>query len=350
MTNPSTKSEAVTAINISTWSIVKVILVLLGVWALYLIREVIVLVFVSLILASALHGWVQRLASRRIPKVIAVLLIYIILFVVASGVVALLVPPLADQVRSIAVNVPDAVARLTSGFAQVRELGQQVGVGQEISRTLQSLSGLIAKQGGGALDAIAGFFGSILSFAVVLIITVYIIVQEDAIKEALRAVIPDQYSNRVSAIIIQIQNKVGLWLRGELILMGIIALLAYIGLLIVGVNNALALALFAGLTEVVPTLGPIIGAVPAVFLALLDSPFKALVVVVLYILIQQLENNLIVPQVMRKAVGINPVVSLLALLIGAKVAGLSGAVLAIPTVTALKVVMDNLVDALRSPE
>ncbi len=336
------------AVTISVWSMVYAVLVVFGVYALWSIREIIVLLFISLILASALYGWVQWLNRHRIPKAAGVLIIYIGLFLLFSGAVALLIPPLADQVGSIASRLPEAIERLSSGFESVKALSNQAGVSQEIKQWLEQIAQTFTQQGSGPLNAITGFFGSILSFIVVLIVAMYMIIEDHAIKRALQSVIPERYSERISTIVSDIQGSIGLWLRGQLILMLIIGIFSYVGLLILGVNNALALALFAGIMEAVPTLGPIVGSIPAIILAFAQSPVKALFVMIFYIIIQQLENNLIVPQVMRRTTGVNPIVSLIALLIGAKVGGITGVLLAIPTVTALKVIADHVSEAHRS--
>ena len=334
------------SVTISLWSMVNAVLVVLAVYAVWSVREILALVFVALILASALYGWVQWLHARHIPKTAAVLLIYIVLLSIISGVVALLIPPLVEQMRSIAAHLPSIITRITSSYGVVREFTNQAGLGQQVALFIET----ITPQASGTVGIITGFFGSILSFVVVLIIALYIIVEDHAINHALQSVIPEKYSNIAGSIVVEIQNKIGMWLRGQLVLMLIIGVFSYIGLLILGVNNALALGLFAGITEAVPNLGPIIGAIPAILLAFADSPIKAIFVTILYILIQQLENNFIVPQVMRRATGINPVVSLIALLVGAQLGGVPGVLLAIPTVTALKVVGDHLFEAHRAAD
>jgi predicted PurR-regulated permease PerM len=134
---------------------------------------------------------------------------------------------------------------------------------------------------------------------------------------------------------VRVQDKLGLWLRAQLLLSGIIFLVTWIGLLILGVKYSLVLALIAGITEVIPFIGPIIGAIPAVLLAFLQSPIKALLVLILYLVIQQLEGNILVPKVMQKTVGLNPIVVIVVILLGAKIAGVLGALLSIPVAVAI---------------
>lgn len=338
---PSVQNDKpITTVSISPWSFLSVVGIVLALVALYQLWDIVLLVFVSMILASALHGWVQALADRKIPKLIGVLMIYTALFLLAAGIFALLVPPLLEEIRSITSNFPLAFGQLTEKFSAVKDFVNQAGVANEITAWLGSLTSLLTE--GGAFGAVTGFFGSIVSVFAVLIMTLYMVVQDQAIKTAIHSIVPPRLSERVSMIIVDIQNGVGLWLRAQLVLMAIIALTCYIGLLLLGVHNALALALLAGLTEAIPTLGPILGAIPAVFFALLQSPVKGIFVIMLYVAIQQLENHVIVPQVMRKAIGLNPLVSLIALLVGVKLAGIVGAIMAIPVVTAIKVVIDDL--------
>jgi len=334
-------------VSISAWSILCAFGIFVGFVALYQLWDVVLLVFVAMILASALHGWVQWLAERKIPKIAGVLIIYASLFLLAFGIVALLVPPLLEEIRSISNNFPVAFGKFTSSFSAFKDFIAQAGVADQITNWLKSLTSLLTQ--GGAFGAVTGFFGSIVSIFAVLIMTLYMVVQDQAIKNAIHSILPERYTERASKIIEGIQSSVGLWLRAQLVLMIIIALASYIGLLLLGVHNALALALLAGLTEAIPTLGPILGAIPAIFFALLQSPIKAILVLVLYMVIQQLENHIIVPQVMRKAVGLNPLVSLIALLVGVKLAGIMGAILAIPVVTAAKVLIDDLSNGRSTP-
>ena len=141
----------------------------------------------------------------------------------------------------------------------------------------------------------------------------------------------------------RMQEKLGAWLRGQIILMIVVGVLTYIGLLILGVKYALVLAIFAGIAEIVPYAGPIIAAVPAIGIGLTMSPFKGMIVALLYFGIQQIENAVLTPKIMQKSVGLNPVVSLFALMVGFKFAGLVGALLAIPVATIVAVFLRDLI-------
>jgi predicted PurR-regulated permease PerM len=172
--------------------------------------------------------------------------------------------------------------------------------------------------------------------------TFYLAVYDNTMKKSTRALFPAQYQPYFMHLVNRMQDKIGLWLRGQLLLSFIIFIMCLLGLSIFGVKYAWVLALFAGIVEIIPYLGPFIGAVPAVFIAFTQSPELGVIVLVLYILIQQLENYLIVPLVMKKAVGLNPVVVIIAMMVGSQVAGIPGIILAVPVTTALGVIVGDI--------
>jgi len=170
---------------------------------------------------------------------------------------------------------------------------------------------------------------------VILVISFYLTVQEKGVKRFIMSLTPAKHQSYLSSLIERIQRKMGGWLRGQLLLMLIVGILTYIALRLIGLKYALVLALIAGILEIVPYIGPIISAIPAVILGFVQSPFLALLVIILYILIQQIESQIIAPQVMRRAVGLNPIITIIAILIGAKLAGILGIILAVPITAAL---------------
>ena len=175
-------------------------------------------------------------------------------------------------------------------------------------------------------------------------------VDDQAIKKAIRSVLPIDYQPYSMHLINRIQEKIGLWLRGQIFLSLVIFAVSWIGLSILGVKYALVLAVFAGVTEIIPYLGPFIGALPAVFIAFTQSPLLGIITIVLYIVIQQAENYFLVPKVMQKAVGLNPIIIIIAIMIGAKLAGILGVLLAVPVATAISVVVRDIFKAREEKE
>lgn len=338
MSNPFSDPKNSLTIHISTLSIVKVLVVLLALAFLYLVWGVVVLLFVSLLLAAALSPAIDWLTRRHLPRSVSVLLIYAIVLSVLSIILVLLAPPVARELADLARTFPDYYGRLRQW------LGNGAGHGAWAGALQQAIGGVgqtLSRAGGSVVGAAAGLFGGLFSFLTVLVLTFYFSVEKNGLKSLAAAVTPAKHQKYVAVVISRIQDKLGLWLRGQLLLSAIIFVMILAGLLILRAPYALVLALMAGLFEAVPFVGPIAAAVPAVLLALTVSPLKALLVAGLYIVVQQLENNIIVPKVMQKTVGLNPVVVIIAVLLGAKLSGILGAILAIPVATAAMVVIGD---------
>ncbi len=336
-------------IEISTNSIIKVLIVLFLLWLLYLIKDVLAILFFAIILVSILEPVVAWLNFKKIPKGLAVFLIYLVLLSIFALVVVLIIPPITDQVNQLSVSFPEYWHKMKTEYYNLNQFLSHYGIDQSIESSLESLKANLPEPSG-IFTKVGGFFAGIFSLFIILVITFYILVEEKAIKWILRSVTPSQYLPYAYQLINKIQKKLGLWLRGQLILGLIIFFLVYIGLLILGVKYALILAIIAGLLEFIPYLGPIIAGFIAVVLTLFQSPIKALLVLILYIVIQILENNILVPKVMQKTIGLNPVVSIVALLVGGKIGGLVGVILAIPVVTALSVFVQDFLDKKKAAE
>ncbi len=339
---PNSNSPNSVNVNITTLSLVKVVVFILVLWFLFLIKEVLAILFVAIILASAFDPWVDFLQRKKIPRSVSILMIYIILLSVVSLVVVVLVPPIVEQVKQLVNNFPDFYEKIIRGFEYFQAFTVQHGLLEDGAKAIESLESGVSKAAGGVFSTITGFFGGIISFFLILVITFYMTVEEEAMKRTLRAIVPAKYFPFINQLITKMQKKIGTWLQAQLVLSLIVGVLCYIGLFILRVDYALILALIAALGELVPYIGPIIGAVPAVFLAFAQSPTKAVLVIILYFVIQQLENHILVPKIMQKAVGLNPIVSISALLVGVKIGGIVGALLAIPVATALSVLLQSI--------
>lgn len=332
-------------INISTSTIIKVISIFLLLYFVYLIKDVLAILFIALIFSSALDPWVDWMQSKKIPRAAGILLIYFILFIIISSVLYLIIPPIAEQAGELATNFPRYLEKIISGFSAFKEYSVEHGLIDDIKESLGSISSNLQKAAGGIFSTVANIFGGIFSFFLVLVMTFYMVVEENAIKKLVWSIAPVKHQPYIMQLINRMQVKIGLWLRGQLVLSFVIFILIYAGLSIIGVKYALVLALIAGLVEFVPYLGPMLAAIPAVFLAFAQAPMLALFVAILYYIVQLVENNILVPKVMQKAVGLNPIVSIAVLLMGFKVAGVAGAILSIPVATAVSVFIKDLFDS-----
>jgi predicted PurR-regulated permease PerM len=193
-------------------------------------------------------------------------------------------------------------------------------------------------------------FGGVASFITVLVIVFYMTVEQNGTKKFIQSIAPIKYQPYLLQLIAKIQNKMGSWLRGQLLLSLIIGITTYIGLSILHVKYAMLLAILAGVFEIIPFIGPILAAIPAVFFAATDSTIRAFITAGFYVVVQQLENNLLVPKVMQQTVGLNPLVVLIAVLIGARIAGFLGVVLAVPIAAILAIFMRDVLEDRRTKD
>lgn len=331
-------------INISTLTIVKIVLFFLLLYFLYLIKDVLVILFVSLILSSALDPSVDWLHKKKIPRALGILFIYGAIVIVASLIVYLIIPPIITEASDLASNFPQILDKIISSFAALKEYALERGILDNLRDSLGTVSSNLQKAATSVFATVTGIFGGILSFILVAVLTFYMVVEEDAIKKLIFSLAPREHQTYIMQLVNRMQKKMGLWLRGQLILSFIIFVMAYIVLWSFDVKYALVLALFAGLTEFVPYLGPILGAIPAIFIAFTQDPLKAIFVAGGYYIIQVLENNFLVPKVMQKTVGLNPIISISVLLVGFNLAGIVGAILSIPVATAISVFVKDAFD------
>ena len=329
-------SKNITEITYS--SIFKVIIVLASLFFLYLIREVVALLFVAIILASVFDPWVDWLQKYKFPRALSILMIYIIVIALLSLIIVLMVPPIAEQLAQIAKNFPIYYAKLTTGFANITSNDYT----PTLPDALQTLSTTLGQTTKSVFATMAGVFGGIVSFFVVLVITFYLTVEEKMLKKTINFITPLGQKKYISDLINRMQLKMGLWLRGQLALMLIVGFLTYLGLIIMGVKYALLLAFIAGVLEIIPFVGPLLAAIPAIIVGFSDSISKVLFIIIWYIIVQQLENHIIVPKVMQKAVGLNPIIVITAIMIGGKLGGVVGALLAVPVAAAIGVYLSDI--------
>jgi predicted PurR-regulated permease PerM len=324
-------------LNISTGSILKVISIVLGIWLLYMIRNVIGILFVALILTTGITPWVDWMENRKIPRVVGTVILYALLLGLFSLIVILIIPPLTEQIGQIISAFPQYYDKIIQGFERLKNVSPESSLVNNIQQSLQTLNNSLSKVAGGIFSGLVTVFGGFASFLSIMVITFYLTQERNNGKKIIQSIAPTQYQPYLAHLSNRISVKLGSWLRGQLMLCVIIFVVSYVGLLILGVRYALVLALIAGFFEFIPFIGPVVAAVPALFLSFAQSPIKALLVLILYIVIQQLENQLIVPKVMQKSTGLNPVVVIIAMLIGARLGGIMGVMLAVPIAAIIQV-------------
>lgn len=309
------------SVSISPSIAVFTVFFLLSLYFLYYIRGILTLLFLAFIIVVALNpgiNWLQR--KLKFPRVLATLTIYatVVAFLVGMG--ALIIPPLSRELIGLVptVDLPVLQNELRNFSFTINEIDQVADrVGDSI---------------GVALAVISSTATGIFTFFTLIVISVYLMLDRPVLYKKMHWFTRDEkYIRAAKDFLDSLENQLGGWVRGQIVLMLTIGVITYVGLTLIGVPYALPLALLAGLLEIVPNVGPTVASIPAIILAYLNlGPVMAGVTTLFYIVVQQLENNIIVPRIMKANANVNPLVALVIILIGLKLAGVIGALLGVP--------------------
>jgi predicted PurR-regulated permease PerM len=301
-------------------------------WFVIQIREIILSLFLSYIIMAAILPIVQFLRRRRVPKILAVLIPYFVILLFLFILIIPLVPFVFEQLKSLIVGFP----RYLNESAKILDMKI------DLKQAQNYLNNQMNYLGSNALQVTTTVFGGIFTIITVFIVSLYLLLYNDSFKRNFSRLFHRNEQERVLNTLGLVNEKLGAWLQGQIILSVSIAVLTWIALMILNFPFALPLAILAGILEVVPTLGPTLAAIPAVIVGLTISPTMAIVIVITYILIQTLEGQLLVPQIMKRAVGLNPIAVILGVTIGANLMGIVGALLSIPFISFIIVIYQSL--------
>lgn len=326
-------------------SIKSILLVLGTIAAIYFgsrLLEVITLLFFAFILSSSALPIIKWLVNRRVNKGVAIFLVYLLFILFFFGTLTLIFVPFANEFRNLIVNLPTYLETSVKNLSNLNIFGftfDPNSLKQASDGIVNWLSSFVASGQGtdgvkGALSTVFSVAGGFISIITMMFMSVYMVVDHDNFVDlVLLRIIDEQKRIRVRRLFYDVEEKLGNWLIGQLILCFIIGILTYILLKIANVPFALPLAVLAGLLEAIPNIGPIIASIPATLFALIvGGPASGLIVLVGFIIIQQLENSIIVPRVMSNAVGLKPIVVVIAVASGFTLGGPIGALVSIPIV------------------
>ncbi len=329
----------ITTPRIMLWT-VGIVIVLLGFTFLWFIRNVLFLVFVSLLIATGIEPLVNKLRQKGpFSRSTGILFVYTLIFGTIGAVLYLAIPPLISEGQ-----------RLAETFADPQKIKTSISsIGNSFLRDTLSAA---YENAGSILQTIAlnsqtlsiglSLFEIVFSTATVFVIAFYWLTEKRHIKRFIFSLVPKDKRARSNNIWENVENKLGAWMRGQLFLMLFIGVLAGVGYTIMGLRFAFALAVFAGLAELIPIIGPFLGGAPAVLIALTQDLTLTIIVVVYIVVLQLVEGNVLVPRIMEKAVGVSPLTVIIGILIGTTVAGIGGALLAVPVAAAAQVLINNV--------
>jgi predicted PurR-regulated permease PerM len=308
-------------IEITHKSILFTFAVFIAFWLLGAIWDIILAVFIAVLIATAIHPMVKFFERYRIPRELSAFVILALTFVGLISLIVSTVPLFVGQVSLFLSRLPGLIEQFPWLEIEV----------SSVASPLASLSGNVVRL---ALNT----FSASIFLITTLFISFYLIIERHKLDDYLSVLFGDG-KKEIEEVILKIETKLGHWLRGQLFLMVVVGVMTYVGLEIIGLDYVLPLAIIAAVFEAVPNIGPIISAVPAVIVGFAMSPLHGLLTLLLYLVVQQLENNLIVPQVMRKQVGLHPVVTMVTLLIGYRLGGVLLAVLSLPIVLTAQTIL-----------
>lgn len=334
------KNKIPLTINITPGTVVLIIFFVTIAWLLYQVRSLIPIVLVALIFSAALAPGKEFLNKKlRIPIPISVTLLYLLAFLIFSFLIYSLVPIVVAQYNLFIESVPILIDKVRVFFegTPLEEIIIPAFSGSD--KIPELLGSAFSFTGSGLLSV----FNGIIDLVLFLILTFLFSVKPESIDDFFHTIAPKSHKKYVVNLWNRTQVKMGQWFQGQLLLVVIIGVLTYFPLLILQVPNALFLASFAGIMELIPIFGPVLGAIPAILMALtLGDTTTVLIVIALFVLLQQLENNLIYPLVVTKVVGVSPILVILAVVVGGSLAGIIGIIIAVPLAGGLQLLFSDI--------
>ncbi len=323
-------------ISITAGTVLKTVIILVGAWLIFELRALVLDVLAAVVIASAVEPGVRALRRFRIPRVFAVILVYLLVFSVFFGVFYFFFPLVLEDFATFITALPayvDAATRAGAFDSYAQILGLPAPSLIAPNDILNSIKSAFDVGGafGNAFTAIGAIFGGFFSFFLIIIFSFYFAVIETGVDDFLRIIAPRKHKEYVLDLWKRSQKKIGLWMQGQLILAVLMGVLVFLGLSILQIPHALFLALIAALFEIIPVFGPTLAAVPAVLIAFVEGGATlGFMTIGLYVIAQQFENHLIYPNVVTRIVGVPPLLVILALIAGGELAGFLGIILSVP--------------------
>jgi len=330
------------------WATLVLVFVVLSFWLLYRFNQVVFILFISIVMGTVFRPAVAWLHRRGLPRIAGVILVYLLLLALLISFVLLLFPLIVEQGTTIAAAVPGYYQSLREWMVNYPNQ-MIVRLSEFLPATLPGLEPVqqtvqqMLASAGQALGYMASAAKAIFMAIVILLLAFHWTLDGPRTIQSLLLLVPKGQRESISELISAMETKVGFYIAGQGVLCLAIGIMALVAYLIIGLPNALVLALVAGVLEAVPMIGPLLGAIPAAVIALSIAPSKLVWVIVATLVIQQMENSVLVPRVMRKAVGVNPFVSLLAIFAFSSLFGIAGALMAIPLAAIIQLLLDRFV-------
>ena len=329
------RNREVHILDISSVTMVRFFGIVLGLFALYFISDVLFALIFAIIVASAIEPAIEWMKEHRIPRILGAILIYLLIAGCIAFVVYLIFPLLSEEIQTISSTIPSFQDSFTTGLTRLGLVPFAPFLSDNLDLLFQAPAEYLGKLSGGVVNFASAVFGGILSFILVVVFSFYLVVQEKGIESFLRLVTPLRHEPYIVHVWHRAQRKLGRWFRAQILLGAIVGFFIFFGLTLLHVKYALLFALITALFEIIPVVGPVLAAVLPVLTTFASSPLLGVSVIILYVVVQQIESHIIVPVVMRKTIGLNPLIVVLALLVGGKLGGIFGVLLSVPVAAIL---------------
>lgn len=343
---PKTECSALMRHIITFLAILGIVLFL---WLVWRLKSVVVLILISVVLATGLAPavlWVEKVSlprGWRVPRSFAILIVYAIAVMVLLGAITLIVVPVVRETIQFSQNLPEYIEAVQVWLGDLQARYQRLPDLPELMTRAQSQLGTAGRYVLGSVGPVFGFFGGVLSTLTVFVITYFLLAARESIRKGFLSLVPPRQVEKTDQTLQKMGQTMGGWLRGQLVLAGIVGGSTAIAMLILGVPYPYVIAVVGAIAELVPMAGPLVAAVPAVLLTLGGPLWKLIVALIFFIALSVIEGNIIGPKVMQKSVGLTPLLTIIALLVGASLLGIVGALLAIPIAAAFQVLFTEVI-------
>ncbi len=328
-------------ITISFGGLLRIVIVAAAVWAAWQLSTLVLLLLSAIVIASAAEPGVEFFMKYKFPRPLAVVSVYATVLACLIALVWFFIPPMLEEAIALLAVVPQYVSQVSS--LSSLPFFQNANIGPSFTDTVFSLQNAFANTGAGVLRFVSSIFGGVFYFILTIVVSIYFSLQETGVDDFLRLVTPTQHREYVLGLWKRSQKKIGLWMQGQLLLSVIITVLLFLGLSLLSVPYALLLAIFAGVLELIPVFGSFVAAVPGIAVALTTGDLTLVALVSgLYLIVNQFQAHLIYPLVVKKIVGVPPILVIIALIAGGQLAGFLGVLLSVPVAACVQEFVNDL--------
>ena len=331
--------------GIETSAIIKVIIAGVLVFLGFYLFDILLAILTAVVIAAAVNPAANWFGRFGLPRVVSVLLVYVISILIFAGVLYFFVPSLVADLSGIVYGLPRQINNFIQDNPSWEAIFAFSGADNGGQLTIQDIisKGLFESPlPSNVYDFVMAIFNGLVSFILIIVISFYLAVQKNGTENFLRIIAPLHHEEYILDLWSRTEAKIGRWIQGQLLLAAIIGPMVFIGLSLMQIEYAMILAIVAAVFELIPVFGPVLAAVPAVLIAFTGNATLGLMVIGFYVLVQQFENHLIYPLVVKKVIGVNPLIVIISLVVGYEIAGVLGMILAIPAVTLLMEYLHDL--------